>query len=113
MGRELKAALELQPCCRKHSGIGTYVYEPVKQLTDGNRLESCRNLVCFMERNENSESLKNIAMPIQGDRISLMVPYLERISYTLPELVSRRGRLARVQLYCATLYQRAGHYHDP
>ena len=68
----MKVALELQPCCGKRSGIGTYVYELAKRLTDGNDLEFCGNLFNFMGRNDNSESLKDITMPIRESR---MFPY--------------------------------------
>lgn len=109
----MKATLELQPYCRKHSGIGTYVYEPAKQLTDGNRLEFCRNLVCFMGRNENSESL-NMAMPIQGNRI---FPYgtVFGEDFLSPARACSQARQTRAcfQLYCAASHQRSGHYHDP
>lgn len=65
----MRVALELQPCCGKRSGIGTYAYELSRRLQDGNGLEFCGNLLNFMGRNDNSESLKDIAMPIRESRI--------------------------------------------
>lgn len=65
----MKVALELQPCCGKRSGIGTYAYELARRLKDGDGLEFCGNLFNFMGRNDNSESLKDIAMPIRESRI--------------------------------------------
>lgn len=69
MGRQMKVALELQPCCGKRSGIGIYTYELAKRLADGDGLEFCGNLFNFMGRNDNSESLKDITMPIRESRI--------------------------------------------
>lgn len=65
----MKVALELQPCCGKRSGIGSYVYELARRLKNGNGLEFCGNLFNFMGRNDNSESLKDIALPIRESRI--------------------------------------------
>lgn len=65
----MKVALELQPCCGKRSGIGTYAYELAKRLTDGNGLEFCGNLFNFAGRNDNSNSLKGITMPIRESRV--------------------------------------------
>lgn len=65
----MKVALELQPCCGKRSGIGTYAYELAKRLKDGNGLEFYGNLFNFAGRNDKSESLKDISMPIRESRI--------------------------------------------
>lgn len=65
----MKVALELQPCCGKRSGIGIYAYELAKRLTNRNGLEFCGNLFNFMGRNDNSESLEGIAMPVRESRI--------------------------------------------
>ncbi len=69
MGRETKVALELQPCCGKRSGIGTYAYELAKRLKDQNGLEFCGNLFNFAGRNDNSDSLAGIEMPIRESRV--------------------------------------------
>lgn len=65
----MKVALELQPCCGKRSGIGSYVYELARRLKNKNSLEFYGNLFNFMGRNDNSESLKDIALPIRESRI--------------------------------------------
>jgi len=65
----MKVALELQPCCGKRSGIGTYTYELAKRLRDGNGLEFCGNLFNFAGRNDNYESLRDISMPIRESRV--------------------------------------------
>lgn len=65
----MRVALELQPCCGKRSGIGTYAYELAKRMKDGDGLEFCGNLFNFMGRNDNSESLKDIAIPIRESRL--------------------------------------------
>lgn len=65
----MKVALELQPCCGKRSGIGTYIYELARRLTDGDGLEFCGNLFNFAGRNDNSRALEGIAMPIRESRV--------------------------------------------
>lgn len=65
----MKVALELQPCCGKRSGIGTYVYELAKRLTDRGGLEFCGNLFNFLGRDDNSASLQGITMPIRESRV--------------------------------------------
>ena len=65
----MKVALELQPCCGRRSGIGTYVYELAKRLTNRNGLEFYGTLFNFMGRNDNAESLQDIAVPVRESRI--------------------------------------------
>jgi len=65
----MKVALELQPCCGKRSGIGTYAYELAKRLKNQDGLEFCGNLFNFAGWNDNSESLKGIDIPIRESRI--------------------------------------------
>ncbi len=65
----MKVALELQPCCGKRSGIGTYTYELAKRLKNQDGLEFCGNLFNFAGRNDNSDSLAGIEMPIRESRI--------------------------------------------
>ncbi len=62
-------ALELQPCCGKRSGIGTYTYEIARRLKDDDELHFCGNLFNFCGRNDNSEALKGIEMPMIERRI--------------------------------------------
>ena len=73
MGSDVKTvALELQPCCGKRSGIGVYTYELAKRLQDDERLHFCGNMFNFCGRNDNSEMLRDIHMPINESR---MFPY--------------------------------------
>ncbi len=65
----MKVALELQPCCGKRSGIGTYAYELAKRLTARNGLEFYGNLFNFVGRNDNSQNLEGIVIPIRESRI--------------------------------------------
>lgn len=68
----MRVALELQPCCGNRSGIGNYVYELAKRVTDRDGLEFCGNIFNFVGRNDNSKSLEGIAIPIRESR---MFPY--------------------------------------
>lgn len=68
----MKVALELQPCCGRRSGIGVYTYELAKRLRSENGLEFCGNLFNFAGRNDNTEALKEVAIPIRESR---MFPY--------------------------------------
>ena len=61
----MKVALELQPCCGRRSGIGVYTYELAKRLRSENGLEFCGNLFNFAGRNDNTEALKEVAIPIR------------------------------------------------
>lgn len=65
----MRVALELQPCCGKRSGIGTYTYEIAKRLKDQDGLEFCGNLFNFAGRNDNSAALQGIEMPINESRV--------------------------------------------
>lgn len=64
----MKVALELQPCCGKRSGIGTYTYELAKRMRDQDGLEFCGNLFNFLGRNDNSSALAGITMPVRESR---------------------------------------------
>lgn len=64
-----KVALELQPCCGKRSGIGVYTYELARRLKNRDGLEFCGNLFNFAGRDDNSKSLKDIAMPVRESRV--------------------------------------------
>ena len=65
----MKVALELQPCCGNRSGIGTYAYELAKRLTAEDGLEFCGNLFNFAGRNDNSQSLGEIAIPVRESKV--------------------------------------------
>ena len=62
-------ALELQPCCGKRSGIGVYTYELAKRLRNDEEFRFCGNLFNFCGRNDNSEVLRGISMPINESRL--------------------------------------------
>ena len=70
--RKLKIALELQPCCGQRSGIGVYTYELAKRLLDHDGLTYHGNIFNFAGRNDNSEKLRDVAMPIYENKI---LPY--------------------------------------
>lgn len=59
-----RVALELQPCCRIRSGIGTYTYELACRLYEEDGLEFQGNIFNFLGRNVNSRSLDGIPMPV-------------------------------------------------
>lgn len=65
----MRVALELQPCCGNRSGIGTYTYELAKRLRDENGLEFCGDLFNFLGRNDNSQALEGIEIPINECRL--------------------------------------------
>lgn len=79
----MKVALELQPCCGKRSGIGTYAYELACHLKDRDGVEFCGNLFNFWGRNDNSASLLGISMPICENKL---VPYgvYRRLWHAIP-----------------------------
>lgn len=68
----MKVALELQPCCGKRSGIGTYTYELARQIKNRDGLEFYGNLFNFLGRNDNSDPLAGLSMPVRECRL---VPY--------------------------------------
>lgn len=65
----MKVALELQLCRRNRPGIGTYANDLAKRLTDENSLEFSGNLFNFAGRNDNSQSLEGIAIPVRENRL--------------------------------------------
>lgn len=65
----MRVALELQPCCGNRSGIGMYTYELAKRMRDGEGLEFCGNLFNFLGRNDNSEALQGIEMPLREAKL--------------------------------------------
>jgi glycosyltransferase involved in cell wall biosynthesis len=62
-------ALELQPCCGKRSGIGTYTYELAKRLKSDDEIQFCGNLFNFCGRNDNSQALQGINMDMNVSRV--------------------------------------------
>ncbi len=71
-----QVALELQPCCGKRSGIGTYTYELARRLQSNEELTFCGNLFGKGE-------LETLPFPVR--RFSA-VPYgvYRRIWHTIP-----------------------------
>ncbi len=69
MDGEKKVALELQPCCGKRSGIGVYTYELARKLESRDGLEFCGNLFNFLGRDDNTEALRGITMPVRENRL--------------------------------------------
>ena len=65
----MRVALELQPCCGNRSGIGMYTYELAKRMRDQDGLEFCGNLFNFAGRNDTSEALQGISMPVRENRM--------------------------------------------
>lgn len=63
-----KIALELQPCCGKRSGIGTYAYELASRLQGDQDLQFVGNVFNFLGRNDNRASLEGISMPIRTQK---------------------------------------------
>ncbi len=68
----MKISLELQPCCGNKSGIGIYTYEIVRRLSNKNGLTYSGNLFNFLNRNDNSELINIITIPIE---INPIMPY--------------------------------------
>lgn len=64
MDGEKVVALELQPCFGNRSGIGSYTYELATRMRDDERLTFCGNLFNFMDRNDNSEVLDELQIPV-------------------------------------------------
>ncbi len=70
MGKTVKTvALELQPCCGKRSGVGTYTYELAKRLKERDGVWYFGNLFNFLGRNDNSTALNGISIPLNESRV--------------------------------------------
>lgn len=65
----MKVALELQPCCGSRSGIGAYTYELTKRLRNQSDLEFYGNIFNFAGKNDNSQALQGITIPIHENRL--------------------------------------------
>ena len=61
----MKVALELQPCCWDRSGIGTYTYEIAKRLKNEDGIEFCGNLFNFCAKDDITQKLEGINIPIK------------------------------------------------
>ncbi len=64
----MKVALELQPCCGRRSGIGTYAWELARRMRNGDGLEFCGDLFNFLGRNDNAQALEGVSMPLRECR---------------------------------------------
>ena len=65
----MTVALELQPCCGKRSGIGNYTYEIARNLKPEENLKFVGNLFNFLGRNDNSQELSGISIPIREGKL--------------------------------------------
>ena len=62
-------ALELQPCCGARSGIGAYVWELSRRLSDDEELHFCGNVFnLFGHRYDLSRDLEDLSMPVRENR---------------------------------------------
>lgn len=61
----MKVALELQPCLRNRSGIGTYTYEIARRVFDTETTQFCGNLFNFNKKEKGGIALKGIKIPIR------------------------------------------------
>lgn len=61
-------ALELQPCCWDRSGIGTYTYEIAKRIKNKEGMEFCGNLFNFLGKEDLTQKLDGITMPVRVNR---------------------------------------------
>lgn len=64
----MRVALELQPCKRAGSGIGAYTYELARRLKNQDGLEFYGHLFNFAGRDNASELVHTLHMPIQECR---------------------------------------------
>ena len=79
----MNVALELQPCCGNRSGIGMYTYELAKRMKTENGLEFAGNVFNFLGRNDNTDALSGIRMPIRTQK-SMPYGVYRRIWHTIP-----------------------------
>lgn len=79
----MNVALELQPCCGNRSGIGMYTYELAKRMKTENGLEFAGNVFNFLGRNDNTDALSEIEMPIRTQK-SMPYGVYRRVWHTIP-----------------------------
>lgn len=65
----MRVALELEPCKRKRAGIGAYTYELARRLKNQDGLEFCGHLFNFAGRDNCSELIQTLRMPIHECRL--------------------------------------------
>lgn len=68
----MRVALELQPCCGRRSGIGTYVYEIARRLASSPPVELRGNLFNFLGRHDLSGVTGALSFPTD---ICRLLPY--------------------------------------
>lgn len=59
-----RIAIELQPCCGKRSGIGTYTYELARRLENDDKFDFYGQIFNFMGLNDLSGALDGIEFPV-------------------------------------------------
>ena len=79
----MNVALELQPCCGNRSGIGMYTYELAKRMKTENGLEFAGNVFNFLGRDDNTDALSEIEMPIRTQK-SMPYGVYRRIWHMIP-----------------------------
>ena len=65
----MKVALELQPCYWNRSGIGTYTYEIAKRLKNTADIEFYGNAFCPFWKQDGSDNLSGISMPVRKNEL--------------------------------------------
>lgn len=59
-----KISLELEPCCGKRSGVGTYTYELARRLKNTDEISFQGNIYNFRNRHDYSDIIKNIKFDV-------------------------------------------------
>ena len=91
-------SVELQPCLGKRSGIGTYIYEITKRLSNDPSLKIQGNVFNFCRKHDNREIYEDLGCPIlENSRIPYSVFRLSQ--YTVPILYSRIFARTDVNLF--------------
>ncbi len=67
-----KIALDVQVCLGQRSGVGTYAYELVRRMTPDENTAYFGECFNFLGRNDNSEALREIRLPVHVHRL---LPY--------------------------------------
>lgn len=93
-----QVALELQPCCGKRSGIGTYTYELARRLHNRNGLEYVGNVFNFLGHNNNAPSLAGIEMPVRTQK-SMPYGVYRRVWHKIPLTYSMMFPKAELSIF--------------
>ena len=91
-------SVELQPCLKNRSGIGTYTFELTKRLNSDPALSILGNVFNFAGRHDNGEIYRALNCPVKENR---MIPYSAfRLSqYAVPVSYSRIFGQSDVNLF--------------